>query len=266
MSDFGACKGCGRVYSLTRLKACPRCGVAETNSIEEVRIPNTTKRDFIFIRPEIVNESDLANSIDKILPATTSCKNCGRDYRSDKLDSCPRCRHQEQFSPPASSSSSNQFKLGPEFRCAFCNKISPQAFDFCPSCGAKLNTSTEELILGKFEVPPSSETLLAKTQSQSSPLSVQRQAKNTKVKNLVVAGSGIFIVLLLGALVLKGISSGSPAQPGNDENVDSNKGTSKIIKKCYDEWLPNPAYDPADFMSSKYFLHKVCQFVTINTP
>jgi hypothetical protein len=118
----------------------------------------------------------------------------------------------------------------------------------------------------KFVMPTKVETHIVKTEPRSTLLSEQRKANSKKVKNLAVLISSIFIILIFGALVLKGISSGSPTPTRNDESVDSNQGTSKIVKKCYSQWLPNPAYDPTDFFSNKNYLHTVCQFVTINTP
>jgi len=201
MSDFGECKGCGRVYSLTRLKACPRCGDTEINFVEEVRIPTTVKSDLTSLNPETADESDLTYVIHSELPVTTPCKNCGREFRSDKLDGCP-------------------------------------------SCGTKVRNSIE--------------TRTVKNQPHSVSVSEQRLVKETKVKNLVLAISSILIILILGALVLKGISSGSPAPIVNDENVDSNQGNVTIVKRCYTQWLPNPAYDPTDIMSNKYYTVKVC--------
>jgi uncharacterized OB-fold protein len=204
MSDFGECKGCGRVYSLTRLKACPRCGDTEINFVEEVRIPTTVKNDLTSLNPETADESDLTNVIHSELPITTPCKNCGREFRSDKLDSCP-------------------------------------------SCGTKVRNSIE--------------TRTVKNQPHSVSISEQRRVKETKdkkFKSLVIATSSIFIILILGALLLKGISSGSPAPIRNEENVDSNQGTVTIVKKCYTQWLPNPAYDPTDIMSNKEYPFKVC--------
>jgi len=201
MSDFGECNGCGRVYSLTRLKACPRCGDTEINFVEEVRIPTTVKSDLTSLNPETADESDLTYVIHSELPVTTPCKNCGREFRSDKLDSCP-------------------------------------------SCGTKVRNSIE--------------TRTVKNQPHSVSVSEQRLVKETKVKNLVLAISSILIILILGALVLKGISSGSPAPIVNDENVDSNQGNVTIVKRCYTQWLPNPAYDPTDIMSNKYYTVKVC--------
>ena len=258
MSDFGACKGCGRVYSLTRLKACPRCGDTETNIIEEVRIPTTVKKDLTYVVPETPDEFDLTNAIDRIIPIATPCKNCGRDFRSDKLSSCPRCGYQDQIPDSESNSSPNKFESGSEFRCDSCSKSFPQAFDFCPSCGTKVKISFEKQRVDKIVKPNIAETHIVKSQPQSIPLSEQRQDKNKKIKNLVVVTSSIFIILILGALVLKGISSGSPASTGNEESVDSNQGTVTIVKKCYNQWLPNPAYDPTDFFSNKYYLFKVC--------
>ena len=201
MSNFGECNGCGRVYSLTRLKACPRCGDTEINFVEEVRIPTTVKSDLTSLNPETADESDLTYVIHSELPVTTPCKNCGREFRSDKLDSCP-------------------------------------------SCGTKVRNSIE--------------TRTVKNQPHSVSVSEQRLVKETKVKNLVLAISSILIILILGALVLKGISSGSPAPIVNDENVDSNQGNVTIVKRCYTQWLPNPAYDPTDIMSNKYYTVKVC--------
>ena len=201
MSNFGECNGCGRVYSLTRLKACPRCGDTEINFVEEVRIPTTVKSDLTSLNPETADESDLTYVIHSELPVTTPCKNCGREFRSDKLDGCP-------------------------------------------SCGTKVRNSIE--------------TRTVKNQPHSVSISEQRHVKETKVKNLVLAISSILIILILGALVLKGISSGSPAPIVNDENVDSNQGNVTIVKRCYTQWLPNPAYDPTDIMSNKYYTVKVC--------
>ena len=266
MSDFGACKGCGRVYSLTRLKACPRCGDIETNSIEEVRIPTTIKNDLTFVLPESADKSDLITAVDKILPITTPCKNCGRDFRSDKLESCPRCGHQSHMSPPESTSSSDTFQSGPESRCTSCNKSFPQAFEFCPSCGTALRTSSERQISDKQVLKSNLEARMFEREHQSIPLSEQRQTKNKKVKNLIVVISSISIFLILGALIVNGMSPGSPAPTKNGDSVESDQGTSKIVRKCYDEVLPNPAYDPTDFMSSKTYFHKVCQFLTITTP
>jgi len=250
MSDFGACKGCGRVYSLTRLKACPRCGDTEINIIEEVRIPSTAKRDLIYVIPETANESDLTNVIDSALPATTPCKNCGRDFRSDKLGSCPRCGYQDRISDSESNQSLNKFESGSESRCDSCSKSFPQAFDFCPSCGTKVKTSFEKQKVDRIVKPNIVETHIVKSQPQSIPLSEQRQAKNRRLKNLVVVTSSIFIILILGALVLKGISSGSPAPTRNDESVDSDQETSKNNSNsgywkpfCITIEVPNPNYD-----------------------
>lgn len=189
MSDFGACKGCGRVYSLTRLKACPRCGDTESNVIEEVRIPTTVKKDLTYVRPETADESDLTNVLDSGLPATIPCKNCGRDFRSDKLGSCPRCGYQDQLSDFESNRSPNKFESGSEFRCVSCSETFSQDFDFCPSCGTKATTSFEKQKVDKIIKPNILETHIVKSQPQSIPLSEQRQSKNKRLKNLVVVTS-----------------------------------------------------------------------------
>jgi rRNA maturation endonuclease Nob1 len=209
VTDFGACKSCGRVYSLTRLKACPRCGDVETASIEEVRIPPTTRKDFSYSIPKIEYESSDTDLINNLLPTTTPCENCGRDFRSDKLSSCPRCGHQQRISDPESSSISNKSKSGSEFRCALCNKTFSQTFDFCPSCGARVQISAEQQIVEKFVMPLKVEPNLVKSQSQSIPLSEQRQAKNRKLRSTIFSTLGVFTLLIFAVLIFKNISSGT---------------------------------------------------------
>lgn len=227
MSDFGACKSCGRVYSLARLKACPRCGDVETSAIQEVRIPTTVKRDLSYIKPVLASESDAASDINRVLPSTTSCRNCGRDFRSDKLKKCPRCGYQEQTSPPIQVANSSQLNSDQDTKCAFCNKLFSQTFDFCPSCGSKVQISTEQQIVEEFVMPLKLETNLVKSQPQLMPLSEQRQAKNNKEKNLVVSIISILAVLIIAILFFKSLSL------GNSNNNQSNNNQSDSYERMY---------------------------------
>ena len=222
MSDFGACKSCGRVYSLARLKACPRCGDVDTSAIQEVRIPTSVKRDLSYTKLVPDSESDAASDINRVLPSTTSCRNCGRDFRSDKLKKCPRCGYQEQITPPIQVANSSQLKLGQETKCAFCNNLFSQTFDFCPNCGSKVKISTGQQIVEEFVMPLKLETNLVKSQAQLMPLSERRQAKNNKEKNLVVSIIGILVLLIIAIFFFKSLSLGNSNNNQSSNNESNN--------------------------------------------
>ena len=222
MSDFGACKSCGRVYSLARLKACPRCGDVDTSAIQEVRIPTTVKRDLSYTKPVPASESDAASEINRVLPSTTSCRNCGRDFRSDKLKKCPRCGYQEQITPPIQVANSSQLKSGQETKCAFCNNLFSQTFDFCPNCGSKVKISTGQQIVEEFVMPLKLETNLVKSQAQLMPLSERRQAKNNKEKNLVVSIISILVLLIIAIFFFKSLSLGNSNNNQSSNNESNN--------------------------------------------
>ena len=227
MTDFGACKSCGRVYPLTRLKACPRCGDVETASIEEVRIPPTTRSDLSYAKPVVTSKRDIVGAINRILPTTTSCNNCGRDFRSDKLDRCPRCGNQEQILPTLQNVNSIEINRYEENKCSSCKKTFPLSFDFCPGCGQKTNAPRVE-IREQMELPPKVETYSVSIPAESMSLSAQRRAKTRKSRSIVFSTLGAITLLIVVVLIAKSFSSGSynPSNEGGNIGSDSKHSSS----------------------------------------
>ena len=255
MTDFGACKSCGRIYSLTRLKACPRCGDIETLTVEEVQIPTIRRQDPSFVKPEIETESTNAYEPNKPIPVTIPCKNCGRGFRADKLKNCPKCGYPDQVLDNLENPSSKISTKNTKNSCASCGKKLPKTYDYCPGCGSKANSPTVEI--KEWVAPPSKvEPDFSKSQAETMPLHLLRQTKSGNVNSLVFKVIGILALLILAILLFSAIgSTNSTPSGGNDDTVEPKV---RWETRCDPQWLPNPNYDPSDIMSNKEFLDKRC--------
>jgi Zn finger protein HypA/HybF involved in hydrogenase expression len=71
------CNHCGREYRADLLVACPRCRNSNTDSTEK----------------QVQSEEGtvVERVTEKVSNGLVKCEECGRDYRADILERCPRC-------------------------------------------------------------------------------------------------------------------------------------------------------------------------------